>query len=258
MKQLASDVLQSIGTYEMGGGTVAAATDRLAGRGSSAVVEAAAPLLLPAAASSVEIVYPQLGGLTQTDASVMVVFRHRILVAGEEEVEVRTADVRLVRADAGWSVSTIASLGGNPVSVVALSPAAQAVLSSDRLELPDSARWDVEAGRIDDRVLDLLARLAVDHSLSVTVLATGHPHNVFATESVSNHTVGRGVDVWAVDGVPVVSQRDPTGPLHALVAQLLAEGVTELGSPWDLDGPGGRASFTNTVHQDHLHLAFDA
>lgn len=258
VKQLASDVLQSIGTYAIGGGTAAAAAARLAGRGSDAVIDAAAPLLLPTAASAVEIVYPQLGGLTETEASVMVVFRHRVLLSGEEQLVTRTADVRLVRGSAGWSVSTIASLGGDPVSVGALTPAAQAVLDSDRVELPDSARWDIEAGRIDTRVLDLLARLAADHNLSVTVLATGHPHNVFATQSVSNHTVGRGVDIWAVDGQPVVSQRDPSGPLHALVAQLLAEGVTELGSPWDLDGPGVGASFTNTVHQDHLHLAFDA
>lgn len=258
VKQLASDVLQSIGTYEIGGGTAAAAMERLAGRGSSAVVDAAAPLLLPAAASAVEIVYPQLAGLTEADAAIMVVFRHRVLVAGEEEVAMRTADVRLVRGSAGWSVSTIASLGGNPVSVGTLSPSAQAALNSDRLELPDSARWDIEAGRIDDRLLDLLTRIAVDHSLSVTVLATGHPYNVFGTKLVSNHSVGRAVDVWAVDGVPVVSQRDPAGPLQALVAQLLADGVTELGSPWDLDGPGNGSSFTNTVHQDHLHLAFDA
>ena len=52
--------------------------------------------------------------------------------------------------------------------------------------------------------------------------------------------------------------RDPLGPLHQLVEELLARGaVTELGSPWDLDGVGSGASFTNVVHQDHLHLAFD-
>ena len=29
--------------------------------------------------------------------------------------------------------------------------------------------------------------------------------------------------------------------------------VREVGSPWALDGPGGR-SFTNEVHHDHLHI----
>lgn len=258
VKQLAADVLQSIGTYDVGGGTAAAASQRLAGRGKPSVVEAAAPLLVPSAASAVDIIYPQLGGLTDTEASVMVVFRHRVLLRADKQSVTRTADVRLVRGSAGWSVTAIASLGGNPVSVGALTPAAREVLESERLELPDTARWDVEAGRIDDRVLDLLTRLAASHTVRVTVLATGHPHNVFATPSVSNHTVGRGVDVWSVDGQPVVLQRDSSGPLHKLVAELLAEGITELGSPWDLDGPGVGPSFTNTVHQDHLHLAFDA
>ena len=257
VKQLASDALQAMATYDVGGGTPIAAAARLGARGNTAAVDAAAALLLPDAASAIDIVYPQLGGLTNTEASVMVVFRHRLLQGGEERVVTRTGDVRLERGPAGWSVATIASLGGEPGPPAPVSPAGQAVLDNDRLDLPDSARWDITAGRIDDRVLDLLARLTVDHTLSVTVLATGHPHNVFASESVSNHTVGRGVDIWAVDGQPVVAQRDPASPLRTLVEQLLREGVTELGSPWDLDGTGRGASFTNTVHQDHLHLAFD-
>lgn len=257
LKQLAADALQAIGAYDVGGGTPAAALERVAARADSSVVDEAAPLLVPTAASAIDIVYPQLGGLTSRQASVMVVFRQRLLEAGRQREVSRVADVRLARAGAGWSVSAIASLGGDRISGGPLAANARAVLASKRIELPDSARWDIEAGRIDDRVLDLLVRLSGQHTLNVTVLASGHPHNVFATESVSNHTEGRAVDIWAVDGQPVVAQRDPAGPLHALVQQLLADGVTELGSPWDLDGPGRGASFTNTVHQDHLHLAFD-
>ena len=226
VKQLAADALQTLGTYPAGQGTAAAASERL-------------------------------GGLTSTDASVMVVLRQRVLAGGAARAVTRTVDVRLTRDASGWLVREVASMGGDPVEPVAPSAAAQAVLANQAIELPDSARWDVEAGRIDDRVLQVLVGLAGKHTVAVTVLATGHPHNVFASESVSNHTAGRGVDIWAVDSVPVVSQRDPSGALRALVAELLADGVTELGSPWDLDGPGVGASFTNTVHQDHLHLAFD-
>ena len=254
LKQLAADVLQDIGTYELG--AAGAASLRLRGRGSPAVMEASAALLVPTAASAIDIVYPQLGGLTDTEASVMVVFRQRLLEGGQERSVTRTADVRLQLTPTGWSVSTIASLGGDPVAPGPQSPSAQAVLSSERIDLPDSARWDIQAGRLDDRVLQLLDRLDDQNTISVTVLSSGHPHNVFATDLVSNHSVGRGVDVWAVNGIPVVSQRGPTSPVRDLVEQLLEEGVTELGSPWDLDGPGRSRSFTNTVHQDHLHLAF--
>ena len=257
-KKLAADVIQRLATYEVGEGTTAAAAERLSEGGTPLPVDPAAPVLVPDAAAVAEIVYPQLGGLTDTEASVMVVFRQRLLEDGVERAVTRTADIRLSRPPGGaWAATEIASIGGNPVTPVAPTPAAEAVLGNKRIDLPDSARWDIEAGRIDQKVLDLLARLGEQHDLAVTVLASGHPHNVFASGSVSNHTEGRGVDIWAVDGQPVVSARAPGGPLESLVRQLLAEGVTELGSPWDLDGVGRGASFTNTVHQDHLHLAYD-
>lgn len=256
-KKVASDALQAVGTYDEGAGTVAGAVQRLGALGDPAAVDAAAGLLVPDASSTVEIVYPQLAGLTDTQASVMVVARHRLLREGEETSVTRTVDVRLVRGQAGWTVSTFASLGGDPVPAPAISPSARAVLDSDAIDMPDSARWDIEAGRIDDRVLDLLLEIAEKHTLSVAVFASGHPLNVFGSASVSNHTEGRAVDIWAVDGVAVVSQRDPAGALHALVSELVAsEAVTELGAPWDLDAGAG-VSFANTVHQDHLHLAFD-
>lgn len=261
VKQLAAAAVQAIGTYDMGEGTPDAARRRLAGLAvAPAVADQAAALLVAGSASSIEIVYPQLGGLTETEASIMVVVRHRVVTgeADEERLLTRTVDVRAARGARGWSVSQIASTGGAPVEAVAPSPAAEAVLASDNIDLPDSARWDIEAGRVDDRVLQVLADVAARYTVSVTVLASGHPANVFATDVASNHTSGRGVDIWAVNGQPVVSLRDPAGPLHRLVTELLATGLTELGSPWDLDGPGSRVSFTNTVHQDHLHLAYDA
>jgi hypothetical protein len=257
VKQLAADALQAIGTYEAGEGTVDLAVGRLAGRADAGVVEAATPMLIPTAASAVDIIYPQLSGLTQTEAGIMAVFRQRLLENGNERSVTRTADLRFRRTSTGWAISQMAPLGGEPKERQPLSVAAEAVLVHDRIRLPDSARWDIEAGTVDERVLNLLLDLAAEHALDVTVFASGHPHNVFASRSVSNHTVGRAVDIWAVNSEEVVSQRDDTGPLHALVSSLLAKGVTELGSPWDLDGAGSGASFTNTVHQDHLHLAFD-
>jgi hypothetical protein len=259
IKQLAADVLQAIGTYKKGQGTVQGATARLAGRAAPAVAQSTERLLLPDAASAVDIVYPQLSGLTSAEAGIMAVFRHRILENGDERSVTRAADLRFQRTSAGWIVSAIDSVGGEPPPAPArpLTQAAQAVLDSDRINLPDSARWAIENGVVDDRVLEVLLRVGEQHTVDVTVFASAHPRNVFASESVSNHTVGRAVDIWAVDGKEVVAQREQGGPLYQLVQMLMTYGITELGSPWDLDGAGTGASFTNTVHLDHLHLAFD-
>lgn len=256
-KRAASDVVQALTTFEASSDPAPVVAAGLAKLGvPSQLVEQARPLLVSGAASAGEIVYPQLGGLNGQTASVMVVVRQRLLEGGSRRAVTRTVDVRLVRKGQGWSVVSIASAGGASPEPAPLSAAAGLLLASANVILPDSARWDVVAGGIDERVLAVLARLGADHQIGVTVLATGHPREVFATGRLSNHTRGRAVDIWAVDGRPVVEQRDPGAGLATLARGLLAEGVTELGGPWDLDGPGG-ASFTDIVHQDHLHVGFD-
>ena len=258
LKSLAADALQAVGTYEAGEGSAASALTRVGSDVDAALVQSASQLLVPDAASSIEIIYPQLGGLTDDAASIMVVYRWRTLIGGNETQQTRTADVRLARSAEGWRATTVASLGGDPAAgdPLPMTPSATAVLENEQIELADSARWDIEAGRIGDPVLDAMLSLARERSLSVTVLATGHPREVFETTSVSNHTEGRGVDIWAVDGVPVVAQRTDGSVIKEMVQEMLDAGVTEVGSPWDLDGLGG-SSFTNVVHQDHLHVAFD-
>ncbi len=219
----------------------------------------AGPLLVPGADAVGNVVYPQLGGLTDSQASVIVVIEHTVAADTEVTTTERVVDVRVDRQEAGeWTVVALASTGGvPPADVPPLSPAATAVLSNPRIDLPDSARWDVERGLVAEPVLSALNTIAETSSVRVTAFATGHPVEVFDTDRVSNHTEGRAVDVWAVDGATVFDQRSETSPLLGLVDALLATGVSELGSPWDVDGPGG-ASFTNAVHQDHLHVGFDA
>ena len=256
-KTVAAGAVQVLTTYPFGEGTVEATRTRLVAAGlPPGLADAAGPLLQPGAASAGEIVYPQLGGLTASAASVMVVVRQRLADTEGERSVTRTLDVRLRLVGAAWAVEALASVGGDPVERTDATPAPVAeLLDNDRVDLPDSARWDLLRGGTDPRVVDLLLRLAAERRLSVTVLASGHPVNVFETSRQSNHTAGRGVDIWAVDGVPVADQRGPDSPLRDLVARLAAEGVTEIGSPFDLDG-AGRTQFTNTVHLDHLHLAY--
>ena len=257
-KRAAAAVVQALTTFEAQADPAPAVATVLGRLGAPpGLVDQARDLLVPGAASAGDIVYPQLGGLTEQSASVMVVVRQRLLQGIARRTVVRTVDVRVARRAEAWAVTSIDSAGGRPPPPSgAPSKAAEAVLALKAVVLPDSARWDVLAGTIDDRVLTVLAQLGAGHRLDVTTLATGHPHNVFGTERVSNHASGRAVDIWAVDGRAVVEQRDQAGALATLARGLLDAGVTELGAPWDLDGPGS-AAFTNVVHQDHLHIGFD-
>src|SRR3546814_10704091 len=91
-------------------------------------------------------VYPQFGGLTDSAASMMVVVRHGTLVGDEERTVTRTVDVRLEKVADGWTVSELASTGGEPPVSPAVTPTGEAALANPNLELSDTARWEVEAG----------------------------------------------------------------------------------------------------------------
>lgn len=255
VKQLAAQTVQLLTTYQASASTIDAARQRLVAAGAPPeIADKAGQVVVGGAASAGDIVYPQLAGFTTGRAAVMVVVRQRLLVDRTISAVTRTVDVRLLRSPAGWAVEDVVSFGGDPVAEPPdLSPLARKVVTHPRIQLPDSARWDIFAGRIDDRVLSVMANLADRYDIGVAVLSAGHPLQVFGTVRASNHIAGRAVDVWSING-PVVAQR-ATGALRPLVSELLASGVTELGSPLDVDG-AARASFTDLVHQDHLHLGF--
>lgn len=258
LKQVAADAVRVLATYGPADSSLDAARRRLEAAGLPArLADGAAALLVAGAQSSVDIVYAQFGGFAPPQAAVMVVMRQRLLLQREVSSVSRTIDVRVHNGEQGWAVEAIPSVGGEAVPApTVLSERARRVLDNPRIDLPDSARWDIFAGRVAAPVLDVLVHLAERYRVSVAVLASGHPPEVFGTSRTSNHTVGRAVDIWALDG-PVVDQRAPGSPLRGVVEDLLRWGVTELGSPFDPDGPGS-AAFSDLVHQDHLHLGFRA
>lgn len=258
-KQVAADLVVAAGTYDAGAGTLEGAMERIQAIGGDPMIaDAMGNLLLPDASASVEIVYPQLGGLTETQASIILVIRQHLADSSGRREVTRTLDVRVASTGDRWAVEQVASDGGSPpIDPPPPSEAAQAALADPRLTFPDTARWDIEAGRVDDRVLVALVDAAAQSPLTVTTMTEGHPLEVFGTQRTSNHTEGRAVDIWAVGGTPVIALRDEASAARRVVDRLFASGVEELGSPWDLDGAGASRSFTNTVHQDHLHLAFD-
>src|SRR3954452_7883555 len=114
---------------------------------------------------------------------------------------------------------------------------------------------DLQAGRIDPRVVAVLSDLARDHRITVSAMCSDHP-KLTTGGSVSNHYYGRAVGIAAIDAQPV-------GPGNAAVKAIavalsrLDPSVrpSEIGSPWALPGA---AYFTDAEHQNHLHVGYDA
>ena len=204
--------------------------------------------------SAGEVVYPQLSGVTPTSFGAMVVMRQTLEDSDGGRTSVtRVLDVRLRRARGPWALDTIASVGGRAVArPPSLPPEAERVLDHSNIELPDSARWDIHRGLVDRALLSALARVADRRKLSIAVISSGHPPNVWATGRPSAHSRGFAADIYAVDERLVIRQRRPGSAAHAAAQAFFAGGAQQLGSPWSFDG--GARSFSDAVHQDHLHV----
>lgn len=243
---------------EVGGTWVdgAGATASLVAAGvTTTVAHTASELEAPDAPSStLQVRYPQYGGLGPDRAAVMTLLdQHLLQPDGSTLTRELALDVRLVRTPGGvWTVEGITpltSLGSD----WNLSAEAEAVLSDPRIELSEPARIDVATGRVDDRLLSVLLGVAAQHVIAIQVIHTGHIQTVYPTERKSNHAVGRAADIRTVDGRAVV---DPTTPVELLTAVMVLAaqlGATEVGGPFDLNGERD-GFFTDDVHQDHLHL----
>lgn len=255
-KRVAARIAQRALTYRRG-----ATAREIAGEFESGGVEVARlartlkPAVDPDSWSAAEIVYPQLSGVTESSLGAMVVVRQRLQSSdGERRVLTRVVDVRLRRSGGPWSLDAIASVGGRPVPRPAkLSTAAKRVLDNPNIELSDSARWDIHRGSVDAALLGALARVAAKRKLSLAVIRSGHPNTVWATSRPSAHSAGAAADIYAVAGRPVIAQREPGSEAYALAEELVSGGAYQLGSPWVL-GSGGAQSFTDAVHQDHIHI----
>jgi len=255
-KRVAARAAQRAVTYRRGA-TAGEVADSIgpSAAGQDALANAIAPVIESGMRSAGEVVYPQMSGVTPTSFGAMVVVRQTLQDAeGEKRSVTRVLDVRLRRSGGPWSLERIASVGGareqRPDS---LSEAAEAILDNDNIVLPDSARWDIFRGEVDEMLLRALDEAAAERELSVAVLSSGHPPNVWQTDKVSAHTDGFAADIWAVDGRAVIRQRERGSPAFELASTLVAGGAQQLGSPWVL-GPGAPRSFTDAVHQDHLHV----
>lgn len=257
-KQLAVDIAYELTTYD----ETADHAQRLraldGGSDPTSLIEASEPLIHDGSWSRGEVIYPQMGGLTDERASVMVVTRQTVGQGSTVTSSlVRTIDIRLEVGPSGWEFDHLSSAGGTIDGSDDLTVGHE-VAADPRIEMPDSARLDILANLVSPTLLEVMAELADVTPYGVVVLASGHPHNVFETERLSHHTIGQAVDIYRIGDSPVIEDRAPDSETRAIVQWLYDHpDVLQVGSPWDLDGPVSRRSFTNTVHQDHIHVAVD-
>ena len=117
-------------------------------------------------------------------------------------------------------------------------------------------RADIEAGRIDVRVVVLLGYLAERHG-SVTVSSLFSGHRKFARPGVvSAHMYGHAVDVAAVGGTAIAGNQQPGGLTEAAVRSvLLLPAELQPQQVISLLGLGG-PSFPLSDHGDHIHVGF--
>jgi hypothetical protein len=133
------------------------------------------------------------------------------------------------------------------------SPEALALLGNQNVVLDADGVADIRAGRIDPRIVAVLTTLSRTHRITVSAMCSDHP-KFTSGASVSNHYYGRGMDIAAIDGVPV----SPANTVARAVATELSSldrsyRPDEVGTPWAIAAPG---FFTSAEYQDNIHVAF--
>jgi len=257
VKARATSLLEAVGTWTGGQGDLASARRRAAAAGHAPTLADGLTVLLGDTESAVTVVRDaQYGGILTGAASVLVLADQWRAAPGAAVVAGgTTVDVRLVAASPHWRVTDVLpARPGSALPAASLSSTARRVLADARVRLPYAARADVRAGRIHDSVLALLLSMSQAHVVDVSVLRSGHPLLVFGTSRPSDHPRGRAVDVWALDGRPLVL---PSNHSLAIVGMryAVAHGAYNVGGPVLVSG---RQYFSDRTHQDHIHLGFSS
>ena len=254
-KRLAGRVGQRLATFgPQMSATELARSAGAAGAQAASLARIVAPLLASARRSTGEVVYVQLSGVTATTLGAMVIVRQHLEGSrGRRTLLVRVMDIRLRRTNGPWLLDRVVSVGGSPARRPAsVSRAAARVLDHPNIELPDTARWDIYRGLVDEALLRALGTAADRWPIAVSVFRTGHPLRVWGTKRPSAHAAGKAADIYAIDDRLVMRQQMRGSSAQRLASAFLAAGAAQVGSPWVL-APGGR-SFADRVHRDHLHV----
>jgi hypothetical protein len=133
---------------------------------------------------------------------------------------------------------------------------AKRLLADDHIEIYAGGRSDVEAGRVNVRILVLLRYLRFAYgTVSVSCLVSGH--SLFARPGVvSAHIFGLAVDISALGDVPILGHQQRRGVTERAIEKLLLLPAelrpVQIISLLGLGGP----SFPLANHYDHIHVGY--
>jgi outer membrane biosynthesis protein TonB len=130
------------------------------------------------------------------------------------------------------------------------------LLRDDRVATYEGGRFDIESGRVDVRVLVLIAYLA-DMYGEVTVSSLKTGHRLYSRPGViSAHVYGLAVDIAALGGVPIAGNQEPGGLTEDAVRNImLLPSELRPRQIISLLGLGG-PSFPLGDHGDHIHVGY--
>lgn len=207
--------------------------------------EVPAELREPARTSRTVVQTAQLADLPRTGTSVIVI-AHQVLDESQSTIRDREValQVDLLPSANGWAATS----APQPTSEERpdprpISATARRVLGSSRVVLSAPARQDVEAGLVDDRLLDLLSELACRQRLDITFLVTGYGGT--GGEPSAQHASGRAADIGSIVGQPVTPEL-ADGALGLMRAADGAGAVTA--GPILVDGS------SSAINPDHIHI----
>ena len=150
-----------------------------------------------------------------------------------------------------------AQLSGAGVLLLSKEALEQRVLNDKGLDIYQCGREDIEAGKIDRRVLAVLEYLRTKgFTLRISALECGHS---YLTESgnVSEHSTGDAVDIAEIEGVNVTGHQGPGTLVHELIEDVLElQGPMQPHQVISLEDFPGEVSFAEPSHYDHVHIGY--
>jgi hypothetical protein len=134
---------------------------------------------------------------------------------------------------------------------------AKRVLHDKRISIYPGGRSDIERGRVNVRVLALIAYLAEAHGqVTVSCLISGH--RLYARPGViSAHIYGLAADISMLGGISILGHQQPDGSIteRAVRNILLLPAEMQPRQVISLLGLGG-PSFPLANHYDHIHVGY--
>jgi Transglycosylase SLT domain len=135
---------------------------------------------------------------------------------------------------------------------------AQRVLADPRIQIYPCGRQDIEAGKIDRRVLATLEFLvASGFDPTVTALECGHSY-LTTSGNVSEHSAGDAVDIGAVNGIPITGHQGKGSITELVIQRLLTlQGTMKPHQIISLmQFPGTDNTLALPDHYNHIHVGF--